>query len=123
MLTSHFQYRLLINCTILALFILLVSAFAATAPAAAWKFAVICDSRGDDRPEDENRVNVLILGEIANAIAAEVGVELVIVPGDIIDSGGTSQFQTWRNTMAPVYNAGIEVYPVRGNGSSVSRSK
>ncbi len=93
-----------------AVFLLLVSAFAAGASAAAWKFAVICDSRGDD-----NEVNTAILGEIANAIVAEGGVELVIFPGDLITNGGVSQFQTWRDTMAPVYNAGIAVYPVRGN--------
>lgn len=92
-----------------AVFLWLVSAFAATAPAA-WKFVATGDSRGDD-----HGVNTEILGEIANEIVAAGGVELVVVPGDLITSGGTNQFQTWRDTMAPVYNAGIEVYPIRGN--------
>ncbi len=94
---------------LLTVFLLSFNAFAAP-----WKFAVFCDSRGST-----NGVNDLILGEIADAVVAE-GVDLVIVPGDMVNSGGSSQYQQWRSTMAPVYNAGIPVYPVRGNHETFS---
>jgi hypothetical protein len=49
------------------------------------------------------------------------GVELVIFPGDLVNgwfyisTPYVDQFATWRKAMAPVYDAGIKVYPVRGN--------
>jgi hypothetical protein len=49
------------------------------------------------------------------------GAELVIFPGDAINgwynisTPYANQFATWRKAMAPVYDAGIKVYPIRGN--------
>ncbi|MCX5823636.1 MAG: metallophosphoesterase [Deltaproteobacteria bacterium] len=49
------------------------------------------------------------------------GAELVIFPGDLvngwyaINTPYADQFATWRKAMAPAYDAGIKVYPVRGN--------
>ena len=80
----------------------------------AWSFIVTGDSRGDD-----NGINAAILGELAGQIV-DHSVDFVLFPGDLV-TGSTdpavlqSQLTTWRNTMQPVYDAGIGVYPVRGN--------
>jgi predicted phosphodiesterase len=80
-----------------------------------WRFVVTGDSRGSD-----NGVNTAILSEIATEIVNQ-NADFVVFPGDLI-SGNTSsqsvmesQFNTWRNTMLPVYDAGIGVYACRGN--------
>jgi len=87
-----------------------------------WKFAVLCDTRGDSDPVnlDKSGVNESVVNSAARDIVKE-GAELVIVPGDMvngwyrINTPYASQFATWRKAMAPVYDAGIKVYPVRGN--------
>jgi hypothetical protein len=87
-----------------------------------WKFAVLCDTRGDNNPLnlDKSGVNEVIVNAIAKDIVKE-GAELVIVPGDMvngykyINASYFDQFMTWRKAMAPVYAAGIKVYPLRGN--------
>jgi hypothetical protein len=48
------------------------------------------------------------------------GVDLVVFPGDLVNGYNSqealeSQLLTWRDTMQPIYDAGIGVYPVRGN--------
>lgn len=87
-----------------------------------WKFAVLCDTRGDSNPLNLSKSGVN--EDIVNAIARDIvkeGAELVIVPGDMvngykyIDASYFDQFMAWRKAMAPVYDAGIKVYPVRGN--------
>ena len=59
------------------------------------------------------------MGELASEIAAR-NVDLVLFAGDLVVGGVDqtqleSQFLTWRDTMQPVYEAGIGVYVVRGN--------
>ncbi len=80
----------------------------------AWKFVVVGDSRGSD-----NGVNTTILSEIATEIMNQ-GAEFVLFPGDLVygynsQTALQSQLLNWRNTMAPVYDAGISVYAIRGN--------
>jgi len=93
------------------LFAVLCSPALAEAP---WSFVVTGDSRDGD-----NGVNTVILGELAGQIVNH-SVDFVLFPGDLV-TGSTdpavlqSQLTTWRNTMQPVYDAGIGVYPVRGN--------
>ena len=86
-----------------------------------WSFAVIGDSRGTD-----NGVNTTVLGQIATAIVNEAP-DFVLFTGDLVESSDTqavleSRLTTWRNTMQPVYDAGIEVYPVRGNHDTGSKA-
>jgi hypothetical protein len=60
------------------------------------------------------------MSAIAKDIAAH-GVDFVLFPGDMVtgetnDSAALqSMLQTWKAAMAPVYDAGIPVYVVRGN--------
>ncbi|MCP4712971.1 MAG: hypothetical protein GY869_30455, partial [Planctomycetes bacterium] len=81
-----------------------------------WKFIVVGDSRSDG---ENNGVNIPILNEIAHEIVSH-NVDFVLFPGDIVNGSSDhttfqSQLTTWRDTMQPVYDAGIAVYPVRGN--------
>ena len=80
----------------------------------AWKFIIVGDSRGGD-----NGVNTAVLKEIAAEIVLQEA-EFVLFPGDLVNGSGNqavlqSQLTTWRDTMQPVYDAGIGVYPIRGN--------
>ena len=93
---------------------------ASPAPAP-WKFAVFCDGRSDraDDPGAKDGVRWASIKAMA-AHAASQHVEPVVFPGD--PSNGATNFGTlehqwtaWRKDMAPLYDAGIPVYPVRGN--------
>ena len=105
-----------------------VSAFAILAilgPArligAPWQFVVVGDSRGN-----HNGVNTPILSEIAAEIVAR-DADFVLFPGDLV-TGSTSQIAlrsqltNWVNTMQPVYDAGVDVYPCRGNHDTGSKT-
>lgn len=78
-----------------------------------WRFVVVGDTRGAD--STNYGVNVPIVAELATAIVNE-GARFVLVPGDLVYSGGVNgAFAMWKTTMQPVYDAGIGVYPIRGN--------
>jgi hypothetical protein len=81
-----------------------------------WRFIVTGDSRSNG---EHNGVNVPILIEIANEILKRE-VDFVLISGDLVVGSRDqeelqSQLTTWMNVMRPVYNAGIGVYPIRGN--------
>ena len=91
--------------------------------AGVWRFAVVGDTRGDGTNTPANPwVNTPVLSAMATAICNDQA-ELVLVVGDLIygdpvSSRGTNmaaQYALWTNAMAPVYQAGIPVYPIRGN--------
>lgn len=100
---------------------------AGTAMADVWRFAVVSDTRGDGPSNTPTNpwVNTPVLTAIATAISNDHA-ELVLVAGDLIygdplSPGGTNmatQYALWTNAMAPVYQAGIPIYPVRGNHDS-----
>lgn len=87
-----------------------------------WRFAVVCDTRGENVFESgKPGVNERVLAAIAQAIAADKP-DLLLFPGDLVNGLQLSektpfpvQLGNWRKAMAPVYDAGIAVYPVRGN--------
>ena len=80
-----------------------------------WHFIVVGDSRGNDAG-----VNTEILSEIAAEIVRSKP-DFVLFPGDLVtgdrnnDETHRAQLTKWRETMQPVYDADIVVYPVRGN--------
>ena len=81
-----------------------------------WRFIVTGDSRSNG---EYNGVNVPILTEIANEIVKS-NVDFALFTGDLVVGYSDqekiqSQLKTWRDVMQPVYNAGIGVYPIRGN--------
>ncbi|MDR6223479.1 metallophosphoesterase family protein [Methanococcoides alaskense] len=87
-----------------------------------WTFAVFCDTRGDNNnTSGKTCTNDFVVKAIAEAIVMD-GCELVLVPGDMVNgywmNGSTSydkQFENWKTAIDPLYEAGIEVYTVRGN--------
>lgn len=87
-----------------------------------WKFAVISDTQGNNDADSQKPfINEKILTAIADDIVHEHP-DFVLVSGDLVNgwlhNGGTdyaAQFAAWKDVMEPVYNAGIEVYPIRGN--------
>jgi len=89
---------------------------------APWKFAVISDTQGDSKAETRKPyINEKVLTVIAGDIAKEHP-DFVLVSGDLVSgwlhNGGVdykTQYATWKEVMKPVYDAGIKVYPVRGN--------
>lgn len=100
---------------------LLAAGLTAAADEPTWCFVVVGDSPGS--PEGASGVSPY-LAYVAQAIANESPkVDFVLFPGDLISDenfGGTppslpQQYTNWLAAMAPVYDAGIPVYPVRGN--------
>jgi hypothetical protein len=87
-----------------------------------WKFAVISDTQGDNKAESQRPyINEKVLTMIASDIAIEHP-DFVLVSGDLVNgwlhNGGadySTQFTAWKEVMKPVYDAGIKIYPVRGN--------
>lgn len=96
-----------------ALAILLASGAACASSAEPWNFAVMGDTRGTNELPG---VNTQVTAQIALDIAASQ-CRFVLVLGDLIQGQGDiqAQYAAWRNAMAPVYQAGIPLYPVRGN--------
>ncbi len=83
-----------------------------------WRFAVFGDTRSSSVIAP---VNVGAVGPIVQALVGE-GVDLVLVPGDLVDGsplGLGLQLNTWRVVAGPLYEAGIDVYPIRGNHEAV----
>jgi hypothetical protein len=79
--------------------------------AGSWKFLVYGDSRGtshDDQVADE------ILSELVSATISE-SPDFILFPGDLVYWGKMEAFLEWKAVMQPIYDAGIEVYPVMGN--------
>ena len=93
-------------------------------PQPVFKFAVFDDSRAASgatgtKNGDNNGAAALVVNTIAKDIVAQ-GVDFVLFPGDMV-SGYTasttlsSELDTWKTAMAPVYSANIPVYTTRGN--------
>lgn len=81
-------------------------------PSAAWRFAVLGDTHVPAGT---------LLGEMVSAMVAD-GVDLVLFPGDLTESGAginatqlQAQLNVWKGLVAPLTQAGIGIYPVRGN--------
>lgn len=92
---------------------------------APWRFVLISDTQGDNRESvGKSCINDRILQTIAEDIVKE-DPDFVLVAGDLVNgwfrNGGTdypSQFANWKSSMKPVYQAGIPVFPIRGNHES-----
>lgn len=99
------------SCKVIGLLALVWSTHAVHAES--WRFVITGDSRSVDETT-YNGVNAPILGELATAIANE-NPAFVLFTGDLVYKGGDTSFAAWKSVMAPVYSAGIPIYPVRGN--------
>ncbi len=87
-----------------------------------WHFIVVGDSRGKD-----GGINAEILPEVVAEIVNN-DPEFVMFPGDLVtgdrknDDIHRAQLTKWLKTMQPVYDAGIEVYAIRGNHDRGSKA-
>ena len=90
-----------------------------------WKFAVLCDTRGDDANNScKSGINDFVLSKLAIEVVNEK-CEVVLVPGDMVNgwwaNGSTSyddQFSYWNESMNQYIikqNNTTRVYTVRGN--------
>jgi len=129
-MTIHPRRQILSVVLLLALFSLLVVSciHSGALPGEgqkSWKFAIISDTQGDNKDAvNKTCINDAVLRAIADDIAQEKP-DLVLVAGDLVNgwfrNGGTdydTQYANWKKAMRPVYQAGIRVYPIRGNHDS-----
>jgi hypothetical protein len=86
-----------------------------------YRFMVTGDGRSDrsPRPGDEDGINKTALTELVPEML-RVRRRFVLFTGDLVygymsESSFPSQLRSWMRIMKPVYDAGIHVYPVRGN--------
>jgi hypothetical protein len=93
--------------------------FISISHAQVWYFGVIADTQSYRK--EQIGVSVEHLTQISKRLL-EHEIELVLVVGDLIggDSAGTyhlikKQYMTWKSVMKPLYDAGIDIYPIRGN--------
>ena len=95
---------------------MLFSSFSVAADDGPWSFIIVGDSRGSILTP--KGFNVPIMTELANEIVRQE-VDFIAFPGDLVLGGGSRKLErellAWRTVMEPVYDAGIGVYPVRGN--------
>ncbi len=120
----------------------------AAAPTVTFRFAVTDDSRasgggattptppggagyGQYNLVQNNGVSSLVMSTIASDIVAQNAqqkVDFVLFPGDMISGEDqnpnhlSSELDTWKSTMSPVYSAGIPIYTTRGNHEYASTS-
>src|SRR5437870_2513487 len=97
----------------------IAAGLALQATAAPWKFAVFGDGRTGGENGNTSGVNAVTIRAIAAAVAREK-VNLVVFPGDLVNGDVkygplAQQFAAWKEAMAPVYEAKIPLYVVRGN--------
>jgi fibronectin type 3 domain-containing protein len=109
--THHHSLLRKVLPTLLCGLVILASSGPAFAQTTKWKFIAVGDTRGTGSPDI---INTPILTELASEIVAQ-GAQFVLMPGDLVSSGSLAGFQAWKSIMAPVYQAGIRVYPVMGN--------
>lgn len=95
----------------------------ATASAQKWCFVVAGDGRSNGlnstRPEDKNGINTVITAEMREAVLAEKA-EALLWTGDLVYGSKDqkefrAQLGAWMDIMKPLWDAGVEVLPVRGN--------
>ena len=102
-----------------------VSGASLDASPASWKYAVISDTQDNNKEKpDKTCLKDRVVRAISEDIVREKP-DFVIVTGDLVNgwfrNSGTdyaTQYDNWKKTMAPVYQAGIRVYPIRGNHDS-----
>lgn len=88
-----------------------------------WCFVVAGDGRSNGldskRPEDKDGINALITAEMRDAVLSEKA-EALLWTGDLVygskeEAQFRSQMARWMEIMKPLWDAGVQVLPVRGN--------
>jgi hypothetical protein len=116
--------RLLLTVMVL---ILGIPASGGTAWAQRYSFVVTGDGRSEKTPRpgmDENGINKTEMKELVSEIL-RIKPKFVLFSGDLAYGDTTerefrTQLEAWLAIMKPVYQAGIHVYPLRGNHDASS---
>ena len=93
-----------------------VEPIGASVPEGSWSFAVVGDSRGMG-----DGIRTRIFSRTVEALAADpAGIELVLFLGDLVYGRGkieenSEELLRWVEMTASLRDAGIRVYPIRGN--------
>ncbi|MCE5278521.1 MAG: metallophosphoesterase [Planctomycetaceae bacterium] len=106
----------------------LIVLIAAPAAAEGWKFVVMSDSQGSSGDSTEG-VATRTLKIVVDDVVKNVKPDLIMFTGDLVQGAATAeelekQLMTFRSTMAPVYEAKIPLYAMRGShdtGPNVTR--
>jgi hypothetical protein len=117
MKTKNFAFRSLtwLGVSLIALSLMIVVPSAVQADVT---FVASGDSRSSSGAVD-NGVNITVLADIVQATIDE-GADFILITGDLVYGSANvetleSQLTTFRDTVQPLYDAGIGVYPSRGN--------
>jgi len=94
----------------LAILMLLVGSVASS-HATPWRFIVFADTQA---PDWTNQLNNVIMAELSQAITNEQPA-FVLFGGDMVNSPLPGTTEAWIESMQPVYQAGIPVFPAVGN--------
>ena len=94
-----------------------VVAGAGSAGAEPWRFAVVSDTH-----VGSSGVWLGRLSQLAESLAQE-RLDVLLVTGDLVLDGTRfdSRLDAWRKALKPVYDAGVQVLPIRGNHDDSSR--
>jgi hypothetical protein len=79
---------------------------------AGWSYGVLTDTQGAGQYP---LVSTRLMEPVVDRFVNHHGVDMVMSVGDLTDAGGPAEFDLWRQTAAPIYNAGIPIYATRGN--------
>lgn len=100
--------------------VLACASLSCTLISAPWSFAVFCDGRNaPGEAGGKDGVNVVALRAIAEDAALH-HVEAVVFAGDLVNGSVgfgplDTQFATWKEAMAPLYQSGARILVCRGN--------
>lgn len=83
------------------------------AAAEPWRFGVLTDTQGAGAHYP--LVSTRLMEPVIDRLANHHDIEIMLSVGDLSDRGTVAEFDLWRQTAAPIYDAGIGVYAARGN--------
>jgi hypothetical protein len=86
-----------------------------SAQEATWKFIVFGDTISFDGSDINSNMVVEMAAEVARQRPA-----FVLFGGDFSASGSEAALQRWTNLMSPVFQAGINIFPVIGNHDDIT---
>ena len=83
---------------------------------AEWRFGIMADTQSSGHPDVSlNGVSVRLMAPVVDRLVNVHQVDMMMHVGDLTGGGGSIEFDQWLTTAAPLFDAGIDVFPIRGN--------